>query len=98
MNSHTLLDAITHTKIEQLPALGSVVGNFDCLQLMRLVHEVEMKLMWQESIWCISVKGAIRSNKPARQIINTIKDMATDNYNAVAEVLGILLTDKILKA
>ena len=71
--------------------------NFDCLQLMRLVHEVEMNLVGQESIWCLAVKGAIRGNKPARQIVNTIKDMATDNYNAVADVLGVLLTDKILK-
>ena len=78
------------------PSIPSIP--FDCLQLMRLVHEVEMKLAGQESIWCLAVKGAIRGNKPARQIINTIKDMATDNYNAVADVLGKSLTDKILKA
>ena len=69
---------------------------FDCLQLMRLTHEVEMKILGNEAIWCIAVMGAIRSNKPARLILDSIKDMATDNYNVVADVLGCGLTDKIL--
>ena len=55
-----------------------------------------MKILGNESIWCIAVMGAIRSQKPARLIINSIKDMATDNYNAVADVLGVRLTDRIL--
>jgi len=71
---------------------------FDCLQLMRLVHEVEMKIAGNESIWCLAVKNAIRSGKPARMIVGTVKDMATDNYGAVADVLGVTLTDKIIQA
>lgn len=69
---------------------------FDCLQLMRLVHEVEMKILGNEAIWCIAVMNAIRDNKPARLILDSIKDMATDNYNVVADVLGCKLTDRIL--
>ncbi len=72
--------------------------SIDCLQLMRIVHEVSFKIAGNESIWCLAVKGSIQKNRPARQIINTIKDMATDNYNAIADVLGIKLTNKILKA
>lgn len=83
--------------LKQLPALGSVQGSFDCLQLMRLVHEVELKLAGQEAIWCLAVKQAIK-NKPARMVVDTVKDMATDNYNAVADVLGKKLADKILAA
>lgn len=71
---------------------------FDCLQLMRLVSDIEFKIGGNESIWCIAVMNAIRSGKPARQIIESIKDMATDNYNAVADVLGVSLTNKILKS
>lgn len=69
---------------------------FDCLQLMRLTHEVEMKILGNEAIWCIAVMNAIRDNRAARLIINSIKDMATDNYNVVADVLGCRLTDRIL--
>jgi len=70
---------------------------FDCLQVMDIIYRVEMKLAGHESIWCIAVKNAIRSGKPAPQIIDTIKDMATDNYNAVADVLGVSLTHRITK-
>lgn len=68
---------------------------FDCLQIMRLVEDIEFKLAGRESIWCIAVKQAIKT-KPARLVLQTVKDMATDNYNAVADVLGVKLTDKIL--
>lgn len=71
---------------------------FPYMQHMRLIIDVEFKIGGNESIWCIAVMNAIRSGKPARQIIESIKDMATDNYNAVADVLGCSLTDKILKS
>lgn len=71
---------------------------FPYLQHMRLIIDVEFKIGGNESIWCIAVMNAIRSGKPASDILNTIKDMATDNYNAVADVLGISLTNKILKS
>lgn len=70
---------------------------FNCLQLMDIVSRVEFKIAGNESIWCLAVKQAIRNGRPAQQIINTIKDMATDNYNAVADVLGVVLTDKIIR-
>lgn len=71
---------------------------FDCLQLMRLVHDIEFKLAGHEAIWCLAVKNAIRSGKPARMIVDTVKDMATDNYGAVADVLGVKLTDMVLNS
>lgn len=70
--------------------------SFDYLQLMRLVHDIDAKMAGHEAIWCIAVKQAIRSGKPARLIIDSVKDMATDNYNAVADVLGCKLTNQIL--
>lgn len=71
---------------------------FPYLQHMRLIIDVEFKLAGHEEIWCLAVKQAIRSNVPAVKVLQTIKDMATDNYNAVADVLGISLTNKILKS
>jgi len=68
------------------------------MQHMRLIIDVEFKIGGNESIWCIAVMNAIRSGKPASEILSSIKDMATDNFNAVADVLGISLTDKILKS
>ena len=71
---------------------------FPYLQHMRLIIDIEFKIGGNESIWCIAVMQAIRSGKPASEILSSIKDMATDNYNAVADVLGVSLTDKILKS
>lgn len=68
------------------------------MQHMRLIIDIEFKLAGEEAIWCIAVKQAIRSGKPASEILSSIKDMATDNYNAVADVLGVSLTNKILKS
>ena len=71
---------------------------FPYLQHMRLIIDVEFKIAGNESIWCLAVKQAIRSGKPASQVLSSIKDMATDNYNAIADVLGVSLTDKIMKS
>ena len=71
---------------------------FPYMQHMRLIIDTEFKLAGHEEIWCVAVKHAIRSGKPASEILSSIKDMATDNFNAVADVLGISLTDKILKS
>ena len=71
---------------------------FPYLQHMRLIIDIEFKLAGEEAIWCLAIKQAIRSGKPASEILSSIKDMATDNYNAVADVGGVSLTDKILKS
>lgn len=69
---------------------------FDCLQLMRLVHDIEFKLAGQQgAVWCY-VKKAITDKYPAKKIVVMVQDMAIDNYNAVADVLGVVLTDRIL--
>lgn len=79
-----------------LNLLKSIAGPFDYLQMMDIITRVEIKIAGSEAIWCLAVKQAIRSGKPAREVINTIKDMACDNYNAIADVLGCSLTDKII--
>ncbi|HRH58850.1 MAG TPA: hypothetical protein PLS10_14455 [Chitinophagales bacterium] len=76
------------------PAIGS--GKLDHLQIMRLCIEIENKLVGdQREICWISIKRALRSN-PYRVVLKTVRDMAMDNHNAVADKLGIKLTDKIL--
>ncbi|MBK7377226.1 MAG: hypothetical protein IPJ02_17270, partial [Chitinophagaceae bacterium] len=50
---------------------------FPYMQHMRLIIDVEFKIAGNESIWCLAVKQAIRSGKPASQVLSSIKDMAT---------------------
>ncbi len=75
----------------------SKVNYFDSLLIMDLVYQVNLKVASEPKIWCVGIKQAINQNNAScKEIIHTIKDMATDNYNAVADVLGIKLTNKIL--
>lgn len=70
---------------------------FDCLQIMDLLYQLEKATAGNQSIWCSAVKIAILNhNASGKEIISTVKDMATDNYSAVADVLGVRLTNKIL--
>ena len=70
--------------------------SFDYLQLMKSVIDIEFKLAGeQKGVW-LFIKQAIQMKEPARDIINTVKNMAEDNYNAVADVLGVKLTNRIL--
>ena len=94
--NYTYLSGIIIT-LSMLNITTSPRINFDCLQLMRAVDEVSFKIAGNESIWCLAVKGAIRRKEPARHIITIVQQMATDNYNAIADVLGVKLTDKIMK-
>jgi len=71
--------------------------NFDCLQIMDLLYQIEKATSANKSAWCSSVKSAISNHTASgKEIISTVKDMATDNYSAVADVLGVRLTNKIL--
>ena len=94
--NYTYLSGIINTS-SMLNITTSPRINFDCLQLMRAVDEVSFKIAGNESIWCLAVKGAIQRKEPARHIITTVQQMATDNYNAIADVLGVKLTDKIMQ-
>ena len=66
------------------------------LKAMRIMQDVEIKIAGNNSMIAICIYLAIVKNTPYIDIINTIKDMATDNYNAIADLIGIKLTDEIL--
>jgi short subunit dehydrogenase-like uncharacterized protein len=66
------------------------------LQAMRIMQDVEMKLVGSENMVAICIKGAIKNGTHYVDIITTIQEMATDNYNAIADLIGIKLTDEIL--
>jgi hypothetical protein len=66
------------------------------LQAMRIMQDVELKLAGNENMIAICIKSAINNGTPYVDIITTIQEMATDNYNAIADLIGIKLTDEIL--
>lgn len=66
------------------------------LPALNLISQVELKLAGQSSILAISIKMAIHKQKPAIAILTMIRDQATDNYNAMADLLGCKLTTEIL--
>lgn len=71
--------------------------NFDCLQTMDLLYQIEKGTAGNKSIWCTSVKVAISQHTASgKDIISIVKELAHNNYNMVADVLGVRLTDKIL--
>lgn len=70
---------------------------FDYLQTMKLLIDVEFALAGNESFAAVAIKQAIRDKKPATVILTTLKDMATDNFDAVADMLGNSLTRKVLQ-
>lgn len=72
--------------------------NFDCLTNMKLLIDIEFKIAGQQGcVWGI-IKNAIAGKKYSQhELLSMVKDMATDNYNGCADVLGKVLTDKILR-
>jgi len=73
-----------------------LTGGFkaDALQKLGLIMEVEAKLAGRTEFASICLKNAIQNNQPG--VLETIRDMAKDNYNSVANILGEKLTNKIL--
>lgn len=69
---------------------------FDCLQIMNLSLQIDSKVTGDEGVCWLYLKQAIQRKEPARTIVNTVRDMAQDNFYAVADVLGNGLTNKIL--
>jgi hypothetical protein len=66
-------------------------------QQMDLVLKVQSKLAGeQKQIWAIAIKQGIENKVDNSVIIDTLKSQIEDNYNMVADVLGIKLIDKIL--
>jgi ABC-type uncharacterized transport system substrate-binding protein len=70
---------------------------FDCLQLMDIIIQIEKALAGEGNMVTFSLKKAINDKRPAKLIIQTIKDMIRDNENGMAFILGNTLTQKIKK-
>ena len=72
---------------------GLNTGFADLLILLSL----SVRLSGNNDIFSISIKQAIRDNKPAKLIIQTVKDAIEDNRYLVEPLLGIYLTNKIIQ-
>lgn len=70
--------------------------SFPYLQQMDAVIQLEGALAGNQSIAAASLKLAIHTKQPAAAILKTVSDMAADNYNLTADLIGKKLTDKIL--
>ncbi len=66
---------------------------FNYLQAMDLWYKIELKLSGEDGFCWIALKT---SNAPVMEKIGVIKDMATDNFNMVADAIGVKLTNQIL--
>lgn len=71
-------------------------SQFNYLQIMGILIDVEFALAGNESFAAVAIKQAIHDDKPGRVIIDTIRDMAVDNRAAVEDMIGVALTKKIL--
>ena len=68
---------------------------FNYLQQMDILIRMETALAGEGNMVIFCLKKAIADKQPAKLIIKTTKEMIQDNYNAIANVLGIKLTDYI---
>lgn len=66
------------------------------LPAMRIIMDVGLKLAGNECLAAVCIKAAITKGMPYLLIVQTIAEMATDNYNMVADLIGIELTDKCM--
>ena len=74
----------------------TTIKNFTgALRAMRLVNDCEFKILGKENGICNAIRTGVAMKFPYMDIIKMIKDMATDNYNMVADLLGNTLTTKI---
>lgn len=65
------------------------------LPAMQIAFEIERKLLFkQDNLMALSIKEGLKGS--ALKLIKEISEAAHDNYNMVADILGIQLTDKII--
>jgi len=67
---------------------------FPYLQQMDIILKIEASLAGKENSLALCFKQSIK-DEPAKQTIAMVKDMAGDNFNMVADILGIKLTETI---
>jgi len=69
---------------------------FNYLQQMDIILRMEAKLAGDGNMVRFALKQAVCNKKlPAAVIIKETQEMIHDNYNAIADILGKVLTDKI---
>ncbi len=68
---------------------------FNYLQQMDILLRMESALAGEGNMVVFALKKAITDKQPSSLIIKTTKEMINDNYNAIADILGIKLTDYI---
>lgn len=72
------------------PALGAATEH------LHLIIGVCTRLNGRTDLFSLSIRQAIRDNKPTKLILSTLKSAITDNRMAIEPILGIELTNKIL--
>ncbi len=88
------------TNIQTFSKFSSPLASFatipDMLRNMDLILQVEKQIAGKEGIIPTGIKFGLKKQVPAAKILREIKEMAQDNYAAVAYLLSNSLTDKIL--
>jgi hypothetical protein len=67
---------------------------FNIFRAMDILNKISIKIAGKEDLISIALSNAIWHDTPAQTIISNIKDMAVDNHNMMADLLGkrLLLT------
>jgi len=73
------------------------IPKFNYLQQMDILLRMETALAGEGNMVRYCLKKAIADKKPPALIIKETKEMIHDNYNAIADILGVTLTEKIKK-
>jgi hypothetical protein len=71
------------------------IPKFNYLQQMDILLKMESALAGEANMVVFCLKKAIADKQPTSLIIKTTKEMIKDNYESMANVLGIKLTDTI---
>lgn len=64
---------------------------------MQIIYELEIAISGNEHPICLGIKQCIKDNLPVDIILSNLRSMATVNKNAIADHLGLSLTEKILQ-
>ena len=65
---------------------------------MQIMYELEKAVAGNEHPICLGIKDCIAKKLPVEIILSNIRGMATTNFNAIADHIGISLTEKIMKS
>lgn len=63
---------------------------------MQILFELECTIAGKDYPICWGIRNCINENIPLNTIISDLRSMAKQNYNAIADLLGISLADKII--